>query len=222
MIEGLRNEVLSNLKNQYKKNLVFKKDLFNITSARSKIVAETDGTLFDLVMKSVKKAYETAGFIPPPLKDLETMARKIVKNSSSMITDSINVINENLKTNIQNMIENNPLATADELYDKLVENIDGKFDSLKASRAANIAQTTSTFTECFAQKETFLKMGLSYLWLSQRDDVVRPAHRVADGQKQVDGFFNVGGEKLEHPASGGSASNVCNCRCYLYPYKEKE
>jgi hypothetical protein len=46
--------------------------------------------------------------------------------------------------------------------------------------------------------------------------VTRPAHQEADGQIREWGEdFDVMGEKLPAPSVGGSASNVCNCRCQL-------
>ena len=53
-------------------------------------------------------------------------------------------------------------------------------------------------------------------WDSTLDGLTRPAHREADGQlRELDEFFDVGGEKMKAPAIGGSAKNVCNCRCVL-------
>ena len=53
-------------------------------------------------------------------------------------------------------------------------------------------------------------------WDSTLDGKTRPAHREADGQlRELDEPFDVWGEKLDAPAIGGSAKNVCNCRCQL-------
>jgi hypothetical protein len=53
-------------------------------------------------------------------------------------------------------------------------------------------------------------------WDSTLDGVTRPAHREADGQiRELDEDFDVWGEKLKAPSIGGSARNVCNCRCQL-------
>ena len=53
-------------------------------------------------------------------------------------------------------------------------------------------------------------------WDSTLDGATRPAHREADGQiRELDEPFDVWGEELEAPAIGGSAKNVCNCRCQL-------
>ena len=48
------------------------------------------------------------------------------------------------------------------------------------------------------------------------DSKTRPAHQQADGQiVEWDDYFSVGGEKMKAPSVGGSAKNVCNCRCQL-------
>lgn len=53
-------------------------------------------------------------------------------------------------------------------------------------------------------------------WDATLDSVTRPWHQEADGQiREWDDFFDVGGEKMKAPSVGGSARNVCNCRCQL-------
>jgi hypothetical protein len=53
-------------------------------------------------------------------------------------------------------------------------------------------------------------------WDATLDGKTRPAHQEADGQIREWGEdFDVMGEKLPAPSVGGSASNVCNCRCQL-------
>lgn len=53
-------------------------------------------------------------------------------------------------------------------------------------------------------------------WDATLDDRTRPDHQAADGQiREIDEAFDVGGEKMKAPGVGGSAKNVCNCRCCL-------
>lgn len=53
-------------------------------------------------------------------------------------------------------------------------------------------------------------------WDATLDSRTRPEHREADGQiREIDKPFDVGGEKMQAPGVGGSAKNVCNCRCCL-------
>lgn len=53
-------------------------------------------------------------------------------------------------------------------------------------------------------------------WDSTLDKRTRKAHVEADGQiVELDEYFSVGGEEMEAPGVGGTAKNVCNCRCCL-------
>ncbi|MCD8008150.1 MAG: phage head morphogenesis protein [Clostridiales bacterium] len=53
-------------------------------------------------------------------------------------------------------------------------------------------------------------------WNATLDGRTRPDHRAADGQiRELDEYFTVGGEKMKAPCIGGSARNVCNCRCCM-------
>lgn len=53
-------------------------------------------------------------------------------------------------------------------------------------------------------------------WDATLDGKTRDEHRKADGQiRKLDEPFDVWGEKMDAPAIGGSARNVCNCRCVL-------
>ena len=53
-------------------------------------------------------------------------------------------------------------------------------------------------------------------WDSTLDNRTRPHHRRLDGQiREIDEPFDIGGEKMQAPGVGGSAKNVCNCRCCL-------
>lgn len=53
-------------------------------------------------------------------------------------------------------------------------------------------------------------------WDSTLDGRTRPEHREADGRiREIDEPFDIGGEKMQAPGVGGSARNVCNCRCCL-------
>lgn len=53
-------------------------------------------------------------------------------------------------------------------------------------------------------------------WDASLGGRTRDAHREADGQiRELDEDFEVGGERMQAPEIGGSAANVCNCRCAL-------
>ena len=53
-------------------------------------------------------------------------------------------------------------------------------------------------------------------WDATLDGATREDHRIADGQiVRWDQDFVIGGEKMSAPSIGGSAKQVCNCRCQL-------
>ena len=53
-------------------------------------------------------------------------------------------------------------------------------------------------------------------WDATLDSATRSWHQEADGQlRELDEDFDVGGDKMKAPGVGGSARNVCNCRCRL-------
>ena len=53
-------------------------------------------------------------------------------------------------------------------------------------------------------------------WDATLDNATRPWHQEADGQiREWNDCFEVDGEKMKAPSVGGSARNVCNCRCQL-------
>lgn len=53
-------------------------------------------------------------------------------------------------------------------------------------------------------------------WDATLDSKTRPWHMEADGQiREWNDKFIVGGEQMDAPSVGGSARNVCNCRCQL-------
>ena len=60
-------------------------------------------------------------------------------------------------------------------------------------------------------------------WIAARDERVRSAHAVANGQiVDFDKKFLVGGEYLDRAGDpAGSAANVINCRCAIAPFPKK-
>lgn len=75
------------------------------------------------------------------------------------------------------------------------------------------------------QQQGFLDAGVEAIkngadvlkqWDATLDGRTRDEHREVDGTIiKWDEEFDVGGEKMEAPSVGGSARNVCNCRCCL-------
>lgn len=111
-------------------------------------------------------------------------------------------------------------ASWNEVAVKIAKGMNNPFD--KAYRdALLIARTEGHRVQQTAQLEacqTAKDKGADVVkqWDATLDGKTRPAHREADGQiRELDEDFDVGGEKMKAPAVGGSAKNVCNCRCGL-------
>lgn len=89
------------------------------------------------------------------------------------------------------------------------------------NNAMRIARTEGHRIQNQAQMDTIFKAkekGADVVkqWDSTLDSRTRDSHREADGQiREVEESFDVGGEKMQAPGIGGSAKNVCNCRCCM-------
>jgi SPP1 gp7 family putative phage head morphogenesis protein len=102
----------------------------------------------------------------------------------------------------------------------LVARVNEVFDGRRAN-AATIARTETAPAYNFATQEAWKQSGVveKKQWLTARDEAVRHAHELADGQEvPLDQPFTVDGEKLDYPgASNASAGNRINCRCTTVP-----
>jgi len=112
------------------------------------------------------------------------------------------------------------LASAD-----IAKNIRNEFDSMSRVRAVTIARTETHGAVGAGQHEVYRKMEIGkHEWITTTDGREREWHGAADGQVQpLNRPFIVNGERLMYPGdSGGSASNVINCRCAESPVVGKE
>lgn len=105
-------------------------------------------------------------------------------------------------------------------YADIARNI-SEYGLADMNRAKTIARTEGHRVQNQARMDSMQaakKKGADVVkqWDSTLDGKTRSEHRVADGQiRELDEDFEVGGEKLKAPGVGGSAWNVCNCRCCL-------
>jgi Phage Mu protein F like protein len=100
-----------------------------------------------------------------------------------------------------------------------------EFQGMNKWRSANIARTEANSAANYAATigaESATKLltnaHLEKFWISTADSRTRDAHLAMLGQASIPmtALFNVGGELMAYPcASGGSARNVCNCRCVV-------
>lgn len=92
-------------------------------------------------------------------------------------------------------------------------------------RSANIARTEANTAANYATtigaesaSKLLTNAKLEKFWIATADMRTRDSHLAMLGKPSIpiDDLFLVGGEKLAYPcASGGSAKNVCNCRCVV-------
>lgn len=104
---------------------------------------------------------------------------------------------------------------------KLCDRVGQYFDDMEGARVKTIARTEVIGASNNATLMGYKQSGVvdKKEWLTAIDGREREWHATADGQTvEVDEKFIVGGEELECPGSmGGSAENVCNCRCTIIP-----
>ena len=148
-------------------------------------------------------------------QDLTGTVGEQIKNLANESAVKIRESVDFMKSEIVQVIENNAGATKQELKEKLQT----KFTQLSEGRARTIANTTAANVTSGMQHAVYKDLGFKMMWLTQRDGLVRPAHREADGEMQgADGYFTVGGEKTTRPLGAGlSAGNAVNCRCQIFP-----
>lgn len=87
-------------------------------------------------------------------------------------------------------------------------------------RALRIARTETAGAMNGGAKAVYQMNGVrANEWVASLDDLVRDAHREANGQvRRINEPFDVGGEALEFPGDPkGSPENIINCRCALSP-----
>lgn len=72
----------------------------------------------------------------------------------------------------------------------------------------------------YEELEDAIADGATYkIWVTEKDNKVRPTHKVMNGKKiPIDDFFEVGGERLLYPrdeVNCGDLAELANCRCHL-------
>lgn len=193
----------------------------------------TDATKDTFYEHALETAIRSGSLVDVQITEIDDWLANVlddaVVSSTNQISDSIDTIKEDIQKVIRKEVDSNPFATKDEIFDKIVSEIDYKFNEVYTeSRARAIATTTVTSNTGAVQSQTWKGLGFTYEWLTERDDRVRPTHEKMDGVLVgVDGKFRVPKPEneddfdvVEHPAGVGlSASNAVNCRCQLFPVR---
>lgn len=189
------------------------------TDAELKRIFE-DGTEEErkqLVEAMLKRATKDADFNWDDVVGwLDSAEKDAAKASAEGLSDSYG----NLKDELKELITENASASLDELKDAL-----GTW--VKNYQAMRIAQTTVTKTTTVAQQEAWKSFNkrrndgktIEQMWLSERDNKVRPMHVMRDGmQREIGKDF----DGSPGPGLSGIPEDDINCRCVLIPVTVKK
>lgn len=144
------------------------------------------------------------------------------RQTASMMKESC----ETLKSEVSQIAEANAGNQA-----AIRDEITRRFDTISKPRAAMIARTTVRAQSTVVQNESVKSLNRAetnpnkqfvMVWLSQRDDTVRPSHEELDGKYIESGgtwsIHNAGISK--GPGIGPVASETINCRCVQRPTRK--
>jgi hypothetical protein len=196
------------------KSLEIKIDDFSLDVWEKEFADATEGSREELVALVLRLAAEEVNSDAPE-GEFGKARREGMQRSADMISESVGTI----RTEVQELIVNNPRLSESELSGLLKE----KFESLKMpviptvkqSRAELIARTTATATTGTVQKNVWDEIGgIRRQWAALAG--ARPEHDAAHGTfEDANGNFTVGGEVTPYPSGPGlSAWNAVNCRCF--------
>jgi HK97 family phage portal protein len=196
------------------KSLELKIDDFSLDVWEREFADATEGSREELVALVLRLAAEEVNSDAPE-GEFGKARREGMQRSADMISESVGTI----RTEVQELIVNNPRLSESELSGLLKE----KFESLKMpviptvkqSRAELIARTTATATTGTVQKNVWDEIGgIRRQWAALAG--ARPEHDAAHGTfEDANGNFTVGGEVTPYPSGPGlSAWNAVNCRCF--------
>lgn len=181
-------------------------------------VRSTRGELFD---DAEVKFEIKAGSKPPAWKFELTPQREeeliqMIFNSGTKVNESyIDIIYDTLHASM------NDNQTIEGFTQQIWEQVDW----MNPARARLWAETETTKVENWSTLEAYNENPDIEMkgWNCMMLDTSRQDHIDMDGIEIPKGdLFNVGGESMEAPGDpSGSAGNVCNCRCSLYPVLEK-
>ena len=179
------------------------------------------GTMYDLMnqgipmtvpinQKKVVQAIQT---------DTKLSSRKYKGNPlKGRLAEDIDHLKTVIRAELSRSVANG--SSWNELAVKIARGMNNPFDKayknalLIARTEGHRVQQTAQLEACHNAKDK--GADIVKQWDSTMDRKTRPAHQEADGQiRELDEPFIVWGEEMDAPAVGGSAKNVCNCRCGL-------
>jgi hypothetical protein len=156
---------------------------------------------------------------PKPTSWVAHMTEERKQVLKKMIFDSGTKVNKTALEKIESM-----LITANEnnwTVNEFANNLSEKVFDLVDWKAMMWARTESVKTDSLGQLDSYHDVEFvdKKGWMASFVPLTRDAHAEADGQEVLlDDNFNVGGESMSFPGDPkGSAGNVVNCLCSIYP-----
>lgn len=151
------------------------------------------------------------------VKALQTDS-KLSKGLYARLGEDISYLKRSIRAELSRGIANG--STWNEIAGKIAKGMNSPFNT-SINNAIRIARTEGHRIQQSAALDAQYRAkekgaDIVKQWDSTLDNRTRPHHRQLDGQiREIDEPFDVGGEKMQAPGVGGSARNVCNCRCCL-------
>ncbi len=214
----IEKNVISSIENNIKSNIKTKFDdsIFDENLWKQMFKDNCNVNLKNLI-KNIFKEIENNPDFQIDSSDIKKITDAVIEYSNKKLFTSTETIKSELNVIVDNMIKEQGFIDKN----KLKTNIKEHFSTMKNSRVNLIARTVTTSTSGQTQTKIAEVTNKNVKWISQRDGSVRETHYAADGTLPDDnGYFNIGGDSMQHPGGGSVAAENCNCRCYLY-YEDK-
>lgn len=221
LIEQVGDVLVGDVKKQGGKSLAVKANDPRLSLLIERYMKATGKWREQLLQEITKLAVtEVGGDLAAVESYLDKTLTKITGDMASNISDSIGSI----QTDVQATVNSLAGSSADEIEQALLK----KFETLPPARAKAIARTTARASSTEVATSTWSALNddetdpdeeVVKVWTTRRDGVVRASHKNQDGEWVVMGGTFPNGSK--GPGSGGSASEVVNCRCVLRPVRRK-
>lgn len=143
-----------------------------------------------------------------------------LQEAMKQVTETIKPVGATVRDEIVSLAKANAGQTREKLR-ALISEYFTAYSGASAWRSERIATTVTTFITGYSQRAVFEKLGFTQVWLSERDNKVRPSHRKLDGaQADAAGYFvTETGARAKHPGGFGVPAEDINCRCVLVPGK---
>ncbi len=173
------------------------------------------GTMYDLQGQGIPVITPIAQ--AAVVKAVQTNS-KISSGLYTRLGEDVGTLKQSIRTEVSRGIANG--SSWVEVADKIASGMNSPYKKAM-NNAIRIARTEGGRVQSEAQLDALQEASdagadVVKQWDATLDSRTRPDHKAADGQiVELDEYFNVGGEKMKAPRIGGSARNVCNCRCCM-------